>query len=826
MALQNSRKDHFIQQVNEIIEANLSNERFGVSELARELHMSRSNLHRRIKSASDNSVSQYLKKIRLNKALELLHEDSFTISEVSFRVGFGSPAYFTKCFRDQYGFPPGEVSKHTLGEEAEEEITEAEKRDVNRRLLHNFPLETTSFIGREREIEEIVGFIQMHRIVSLIGSGGCGKTRLACEVAAQCVREYKDGLWFVDLSPVESEELVLKQLMTTLEIVEIPGRDMMEVLIERIRDKKLLILLDNCEHLVRVCAELTGKLVESVPDLSMFVTSREALNIKGERVWVVPPLTLIDPAAIMNIEHANSSESVRLFCDRSLLHNPNFKFGSENVSDVATICTKVDGIPLAIELVASRIRHMDPSTMLERLGDNFAELASPDPRTIERHKTLHATIEWSYNLLKEDEKILFRRLSVFTGGFDLTAVEEVCAYGSLPEEKILDLLSRLIDTCMIQTYYRKAGQMRYRMLETLRQFGSKLLIGYEEVYEISLKHLEYFTRIAEQAYDERMSSQARWVEKIRQEHNNMLAALGWAELHVPKLYVELAANLSWYWGRSNDYAMAMEILEKVLTLNIGDRGTKARLDCGYGSLLVMSGDFQKGLILSKHGLSLWQELGNKKEESLTLGAISDILFGIGDNEGGLKYAKESYALAVELNDPGVELSGMAWLTFGLVALKKTEEARPMCRKVLKMAKELENLYMELVGHHMLGDCALMDGIYKDAEREYGEGVKTTLKSGDIAYTCIDMCGVAMGLAGQGRHAKALRVNAAATSKAKSFGSFIPEDIPLVFWHELVIKLLAGTREKLGEELTKKYEEEGQSMSFEEAVAYTLDLKKD
>jgi tetratricopeptide (TPR) repeat protein len=429
-------------------------------------------------------------------------------------------------------------------------------------------------------------------------------------------------------------------------------------------------------------------------------------------------------------------------------------------------------------------------------------------------------------LLNAEEKVLFNRLSVFKGGFDLLAVEDVCANELLPGERILDLLSQLADKSMIQTVFLPGQQMRYKLLETLQIYASNLLVEKGEGDQIRKKHLEYFTRIARQAYDERMSSNVKWVEKIRLEHNNMLAALGWAELHVPALYAELAANLSWFWARSNDYAMAIEILEKVIASNIDNRETQARLDGGYGILLVTAMDFQKSLNLLQEGLSLWRELGNKKEEALTLGSISDLLYGMGDNEGGLKYGKESYALAVELNDPGVELSCLTIFSFGLVAFKKTEEARPMCRKLLQMAKELENAYVEFVAHHMLGDCALMDGIYKEAEREYGEGVRTTLKSGDMAYTFTDMCGVAMGLAGQGRYTKALRVNAAATSKAKSFGSWIPEDVPLVFWHELVIKLIVGTRETLGEELTKKYEEEGRAMSFDEAVKYTLDFDKD
>ena len=272
--------------------------------------------------------------------------------------------------------------------------------------------------------------------------------------------------------------------------------------------------------------------------------------------------------------------------------------------------------------------------------------------------------------------------------------------------------------------------------------------------------------------------------------------------------------------------MTIEILERAIDSNIDDRDTRARLESGYGAMLVTTGDFEKAFNLLKHALSLWQELENKKEEALGLAALSDLLFGMGDDEAGLKYANEGYSLAVELNDPGVELYCLALVSQGLVCFKKTGEARSQIRRQLKLAEELENLYVKGMAHHFLGDCGLIEGDYHESERAYGQGLKTTLKLGDTAYTCVEMCGIAMSLAGQERYAKALRINAAATRKAISFGSWVPEDIPLVFWHELIIQHIQGTRKKLGEKLTQQYEEEGRSMKFEAAIDYALDFSKD
>ncbi|KPK87253.1 MAG: hypothetical protein AMS27_02825 [Bacteroides sp. SM23_62_1] len=820
MAMQHRFNDKFTRRLNEIIDNNISNERFGVSELACEMNMSRSNLHRRIKSVTGASVSQYLRRVRLNRAMDLLKEQSYTVSEVAYAVGFGNVTYFCTCFRDHFGYTPGEVGNY------KEEPEEVQITGIKEGVMKNFPVQTTSFIGRENEIKTILGLEKEHRIVSLIGTGGCGKTRLACEVVSKLQNEYKDGIWFVNLAPVEAEELVIKQIMSTLGIAEIPGTDMFEILIQKIGNKNLLILLDNCEHLLSACAELSGKLIESIPCLSLIVTSREALNITGEKVWLIPPLSLIDPTSVIDEEYANRSEAVRLFADRALLNNPGFKLTKENMKEVATICQRVDGIPLAVELVASRIKYMDAKTMIDRFGGKLAEIPSMDPGIIERHKTLQATIEWSYNLLTEEEKALFRSLCVFTGGFDVTAAEEVCTDEFLPKESIFDLLTRLIDTCLVQTFYTENRKMRYNLLETLRQYGMNLLSEYKEKDEISRRHLEYFTRIVDLSFKERMSSQSKWLELLEIEHDNMLAALRWSDQYDTDGFNRLAGSLSWFWARSNHYSTAIEILEKVIASNITNKETLARLVTGYGNLLTTCPDQQRALSLLKQGLSIWRVLEDKKEEAYVLAKIAELLCSMGEDAPGLEYARLAYSLANELNDPGVELYCMLAVCQGLVDLKKTAEARLMARKLSGLAEKLKNMYGILASHHFLGDCALIEGKFYESEKEYGKGLSTTLMYNDTSFSCVEMFGIAMSVAGQGRYSKALRINAAVTKTAISNGFIVPEEVPAVFWKELVNQHIIGTREKLGEELTYKYEEEGRSMSFDEAVKYALNVDID
>lgn len=467
---------------------------------------------------------------------------------------------------------------------------------------------------------------------------------------------------------------------------------------------------------------------------------------------------------------------------------------------------------------------MDVKTIISRFEGRLAEIPSLDPQTIERHKTLQATIEWSYNLLAEEEKNLFRKLCVFTGGSDLTAMEEICADKLLPKEKIIDLLSRLIDTCLVQTVYTEHRKMRYNMLETLREFGTKILSDKKENQEISRKHLRYFSSIAEQAYDERMSNQAFWLDQIRLEHSNFTTALSWAEENEPATFSRLAANLAWFWGRLNNFSIAIEILERVVAIKPMDKETQARLNTGYGALLYTTAYFQKAEDILKQGISLWRELNNKKEEALTQSNLADLIHGIGDYETAMKHAREAYDLALEIKDPGVELHCMIMVVTGLVFSKKTAEARPLLKKALKLAKEQQNLFLIVVTYHLLGDCSLIEGNYHESEQEYGLSLKASLQYGDSSYTCMQMTSIAMAVAGQGRLGKALRLNASATNTALASGLWVPEEVPVAFWKELVLQHLVGTREKLGEELAEKYEEEGAAMCFKDAIEYAINFE--
>ena len=278
-----------------------------------------------------------------------------------------------------------------------ENVSQEEEKKSN----NNLPVQLTNFIGRNKEMATVKSLIEEHRLVTLTGAGGCGKTRLACEVAAQLVTDFEDGVWFVDLAPVSNENRVAREISETLTITEVADKSLIDTIIERIKEQKLLIILDNCEHLIKTCAKISGQLIQSTSKLKILATSRESLGITGEQVWRVPSLTLLDPKVIIDLKSVKESEAVMLFNDRAKLNNPEFTLEVENVTEVVTICNKVDGIPLAVELVASRTRHMDPKTILERFADRLQRITTSDPRISKRQQTLKATIDWSYNLLSD-----------------------------------------------------------------------------------------------------------------------------------------------------------------------------------------------------------------------------------------------------------------------------------------------------------------------------------------------------------------------------------------------------------------------------------------
>ena len=401
--------------------------------------------------------------------------------------------------------------------------------ETPRRQPTNLPLELSSFVGREKEVAEVKRLLGDNRLVTLTGPGGCGKTRLALAVAFEVVEDFGEGAWWVGLAPLSDPTLVPQAVAQALEVHEQPGFSLTETLADALRNKRLLLILDNCEHLIEACARFAHTLLTSCRHLRILATSRETLGVAGEADWRVPSLTLPEVERPPSVDDAVHYEATRLFVERARSRLSTFSLTPENAQAVAEVCRKLDGMPLAIELAAARVAMLSVEQISERLEDPLRLLSAGDRTAEPRQRTLRATLEWSHELLSEPERLVFRRLSIFAGGWTLEAAEAVCAGEGLEEEDVLELLSRLGDKSLVVAEVGSEDAVRYRMLEPVRQYAWKLLEDSGEAEQVRERHATYYLELAEEAEPElKGARQGEWLGRLEREHGKLRTALGWS----------------------------------------------------------------------------------------------------------------------------------------------------------------------------------------------------------------------------------------------------------------------------------------------------------
>lgn len=410
---------------------------------------------------------------------------------------------------------------------------------------HNLPTQLTSFIGRGNEIGEITKLIAEYRVLTLTGSGGAGKTRLSLQVGAECLEQFPNGVWFVELASLTEPSLIVGSVMSVLGWQE--KENDIHVLAKYIGSQSLLLILDNCEHLIEDCARLVETLIQSCPKLRVLASSREAFGIAGEHPYHVPSLPFPDPKHLPSLGEIAAYESVQLFIERVRTFVPSFALTEKNVSSVAQICSRLDGIPLALELAAARVKVMSVEQMAARLGDIFNLLTSGNRTALPRQQTLRALIEWSYDLLSDSEKSLFRRLAAFSGGWSLEVVESICGVeGS--GVSVLDDLARLVDKSLV-VKEEHDGKARFHMLETIRQYAEFKMFASEEVDDVKNRHRDWFMGLAEEAEPKlRTVEQVTWLNQLELEHDNLRAAMNWSikQKHVEQA-LRIPSALAYFW---------------------------------------------------------------------------------------------------------------------------------------------------------------------------------------------------------------------------------------------------------------------------------------
>jgi predicted ATPase len=518
-------------------------------------------------------------------------------------------------------------------------------------IPNNLPVQVTSFVGRENEIAEVKQSLATSRLVTLTGSGGTGKTRLSLQVAVEIMERFKDGVWFIELAPITDPELVPNAVANILAVREESDRPLMMTLMDWFRDRELLIVLDNCEHLLDACAGFADAVLHGSHATRILASSREALGISGETAYRVPSLPTPNPKAQLSLEQLRDCESARLFIERATQTLPAFKVTKATSPAISQICHRLDGIPLAIELAAARVKVLSVEQIAERLDDRFRLLTGGSRTALPRQQTLRALIDWSYHLLSEQERLLFRRLAVFVGGWTLEGAEAVCGFGEIESFDILDLLTHLVDKSLV-IVETVGKESRYRRLETIRQYAREKLFETDEAKQLRDHHLDYFLTLAEKAEVEVLNAdQVAWLNRLDVEFDNIRAALEWSRESRAEDGLRLGSAI---WRFCLRYGYTNELVDKLhllLQQPSGSRKTLVRAKTLYviSILAIWQGDFVHLRALADESYAIYKELGDPGGEAAALYALG-LAANRNADPNGLSYLLQSLELYRSMND--------------------------------------------------------------------------------------------------------------------------------------------------------------------------------
>ena len=553
----------------------------------------------------------------------------------------------------------------------------------------NLPAQPTPLIGREKELREAIELILRNdlRLLTLTGSGGTGKTRLGIEVAWALVDKFPGGVFLVSLAPITDHSLVVSAIMNALGVAEQGQKSLAESLKDHLRDKRILVVLDNFEHLMPAVS-LVSELLTGCPRLKILVTSREPLRIRGEHEFPVLPLMLPDMNKIRVIESVLDYAAVVLFVQRTQAVRPDFTVGPENARTIAEICVRLDGLPLALELAAARMRILTAEEMLNHLQNRLG-LLTAGPRDLPaRQRTLRDTIAWSYEPLQADDKKLFRRLSVFANGFSFEAVEAVCNAPRDLRGGVLEALSRLVERNLIQSYITQCGT-RFGMLETIREFALEALTTSSELKQTQKTYVEYFLSLAEKVEPElRGAAQASWLTRLEQEHDNMRKAI---RLSIESKDVDRSlrfASALWrFWYIRGHCTEGRTCITSALA-NAGSMSNafRAKALLGLGTLASVQNDFPAGRAALEESLGLFRELGDKEGMAFTLNTLGIITLEEGDYSGSMRFHEESLELMREAGNKwgvGLVLNNLGVVARGLGEYDKATELHKECLMIFK-----------------------------------------------------------------------------------------------------------------------------------------------
>jgi non-specific serine/threonine protein kinase len=683
---------------------------------------------------------------------------------------------------------------------------------------HNLPAPLTSFIGREQEIIEVKNLLNSNRLLTLTGSGGSGKSRLAIRVAAEVIDQFLGGVFIVDLAPVRDSQLVLSTIAATLDIREIPGEPLIETLKHTLVDKKMLLLLDNFEQIIDASLFIS-ELLSASPHLKVLVTSREPLTIYGEQVYNVPPLSLPDSENLEPSGQLFQYESIQLFYQRATAVKPDFAITDKNSSAIAEICVRLDGLPLAIELAAARSNLYSPEMIRKRLDNRLAILTSGSRDAPIRLQTLRGTLDWSYDLLDRGEQTLLARLSVFQGGRTVESTEAVCAPG-LPVD-VLDGLESLLNKNLVYQEQGQLGEPRFYMLETIHEYAQEKLVESGEAEEINLRHIQYFASLAAEAEQELYGPrQGSWLNKLRVEYDNLRLAMGRSLGGLEVLLgFQIIGSLRHFWYSDGLIAEGLRWSEQALKYKREiPMEIRAKVYITAADLSFIQGDYEKGILFSQKALELAQESGDELTRAWALLSLGKDHSASRDQvQEGIILCKESLALFRELkNIPGITITLNVLGELSRIAedYGGAEDYYQQCLELSRQAGDKKRVAVTLAN---LASIAVYHGEFQQAERLEREALEMEVELGTKYYVGLSFACLSGIVAMQGHPEQAAILLGASESVLQTMGAKLqPAD------QIEVDKYLICIQEQLDSKSFENGMAEGRGLSFEDAVSFALD----
>lgn len=735
---------------------------------------------------------------------------------------------------------------------------------VSRRLAargaavpHNLPFMPTGFMGRERELDQVIALLGRGRLVTLLGPGGIGKTRLAMEVAAQLVGEYDDGVFFVSLSVISDAALLASTIVHAIQYVGPRREAVFESLKAYLAEKRMLLILDNFEHLM-AAAPAVAELLAAAPGLTVLLTSREVLRVSGEQVFDVPPMALPTLAPLPSPTELVQYEAVRLFVERARALLPEFQLSEANAAAVVGLCHRLDGLPMAIELAAGHIRSMSPESMLTRLGYQLRLLAGGPRDLPARQQALRNTFEWSYNLLTPDEQVLFRQLGVFVGGFRLEAAEAVRGVSTDGSVDTLPVLTALLDKSLVRREDGSISEPHYRMLQTIREYALEQLASNGEKDRLDQAHLDYYVRHVE-AIESQSSgpTQDVWLAHLEREHDNLRAAIEWALSHGQSEMATRIAGAVWkFWAIHNHLSEGYRWLETALDSAPDKTPARVRALWGAGWIALIQGATDQGARHFEEGARLGRELGEKR----LLGCCLHGVGSVAQSRGEYDRAHAAYEESLPLFQAVGDIEHVAWTlqhmgahamdqgdmvkaqsmlqesqsTFRELQMRwplaevtvflghaqlqggNYDRAAESYKFALQVFEELGDSASAARAHAFLGSVALEQGDYLRATANYKEGLERARDLDDKIGTLWALEQLARVAEDHGRLAWSLRLLGSVEAVRQSLG--LPRQRGL---YERHLARLAALRGRLGEVRATVLWEEGQRLSLPEVIAHAL-----